>query len=100
MKRIAKFTPGSAALEEVKDLDFVVKTYFDEGLERYGANVTALENLRLLVLVMDSEGSAKLAALLLVQLLFAWIRFDPPHNHALHVKGGINHAGLRGLHFF
>jgi hypothetical protein len=94
LKSSAKNTPGSAAVEELKDIDWVVSTYYEGGLEIFGKRDG--QTMRTVVFVMDSESSGKLGALYLVQQLYAWIRFDPPHNYALHVKNGINHAGLRG----
>ena len=94
LRAAAKKTPGSAAVEELKDIDWVVSTYYEGGLEIFAKRDGQI--MQAVVFVMDSESSGKLGALYLVQLLYSWIRFDPPHNYALHVKNGINHAGLRG----
>jgi hypothetical protein len=94
LKSVAKKTPGAAAVEELKDIDWVISTYYEGGLEIFAKRDG--QNIQAVVFVIDSESSGKLGGLYLVQLLHSWIRFDPPHNYALHVKNGINHAGLRG----
>ena len=96
LKAASKTSPGTAALSDVQDLDFIVELMLDEGLERFAVK-RRHSGACVLTITIDSESSGKLGALLLQQLIYCNVRFDQPHIFNSILKNSISHAGLQGL---
>lgn len=93
MKAAAKKKPGEKARAETLDLDFVAGVLFDSGLERW----LSTNGDKILILCIDNESATKLGALLVVQIINGWIRYDVPHQYSRFLGNSLSHAGLQGL---